>query len=116
MAVKAPTFTMGIEEEYLLVDATTGELASEPPPAMREECQKAGEGQVSPEFMQSQIEIGTRVCKNITEAREDLARLRNLIRRKRDRDLLEQDKRDLSNIVESIEYVSSASLVFPWTT
>ncbi|MEL6949336.1 MAG: carboxylate-amine ligase [Pseudomonadota bacterium] len=79
MAVKAPTFTMGIEEEYLLVDATTGELASEPPAAMLEECQKAGEGQVSPEFMQSQIEIGTRVCKNITEAREDLARLRNLV-------------------------------------
>ena len=79
MAVEAPTFTMGIEEEYLLVDVETGDLVSEPPHEILEECENAGAGQVSPELMQSQIEIGTKVCKNIHEAREDLSRLRNLI-------------------------------------
>lgn len=74
-----PSFTVGIEEEYLLVDAETGELAADPPDAMLRDCENALGGQVSPEFLRSQIEVGTKVCDTVSEAREDLAMLRNTV-------------------------------------
>jgi carboxylate-amine ligase len=67
--------TLGIEEEYLLVDAVSGDLVTAPEELM-ELCREELEGQVSPEFLQCQIEIGTRVCRDIAEARDDLRRLR----------------------------------------
>ena len=79
MALKDPTFTVGLEEEYLLIDRNTRDLANEPPPALMEECQAALEDQVSPEFMQSQIEVGTCVCDTLGEARDELARLRKTV-------------------------------------
>ncbi|MFK5037166.1 glutamate-cysteine ligase family protein, partial [Klebsiella pneumoniae] len=60
----------------LLVDRTTRDLAVEPPESMMEACQARLQGQVMPEFLQSQIEVGTRVCTTFAEAREDLRRLR----------------------------------------
>ncbi|MEM9171278.1 MAG: carboxylate-amine ligase [Pseudomonadota bacterium] len=74
-----PSFTLGIEEEYLLVDGETGALATDPPEEMLSRCQAATDGQISPEFLRSQIEVGTRVCRNISEAAEDLANLRNTV-------------------------------------
>lgn len=74
-------FTLGIEEEYLLVDRDTLDLA-EAPEALMRACQADMEGQVSPEFLQCQIEVGTRVCQNIAEAREDLKRLRSVVARR----------------------------------
>jgi len=74
-----PSFTVGIEEEYLLVDRKTRELAQEPPPDMLAKCEALLEGQVSPEFLRSQIEVQTRVCKTVAEARADLARLRRTV-------------------------------------
>ena len=71
----APSFTLGIEEEYLLVDRDTLDLA-EAPGQLVEECLADMEGQVSPEFLQCQIEVGTKVCKDIGAARDDLRRLR----------------------------------------
>jgi carboxylate-amine ligase len=71
-------FTLGIEEEYLLVDRETGDLR-EAPEGLMEACAAELEGQVSPEFLQCQIEIGTRVCPDITAAREDLRRLRSTV-------------------------------------
>jgi carboxylate-amine ligase len=71
-----PRFTVGIEEEYLLVDCATRDLCTDPPGEMLAECERRLEGQVSPEFLRSQIEVGTRVCRTMQEAREDLARLR----------------------------------------
>ncbi|WP_424940451.1 carboxylate-amine ligase [Aliiroseovarius sp. S253] len=75
MARTAPTFSIGIEEEYLLVDRDSLALR-EAPDEMMEACRAELEGQVSPEYLQCQIEIGTRVCANVTEARDDLKRLR----------------------------------------
>ncbi len=77
--LKEPSFSVGIEEEYLLVDQTTGNLIREAPPSMLSECQEILEGQVTPEFFQSQIEVGTRVCNTFTEAREELSRLRKAV-------------------------------------
>ena len=42
-------FTIGIEEEYLLVDRTTRHVASEPPAAMLEECEARIKDLVKPE-------------------------------------------------------------------
>ncbi|GHE92260.1 putative glutamate--cysteine ligase 2 [Aliiroseovarius zhejiangensis] len=75
MALKEPPFSIGIEEEYLLVDRESYALARAPDRLMND-CKAELEGQVSPEFLQCQIEIGTRVCANVSEAREDLKRLR----------------------------------------
>ncbi len=73
-------FTLGIEEEYLLVDLDSLDLAEAPPDLMTA-CQSDLEDQVSPEFLQCQIEVGTRVCASISEAREDLKRLRSCVAR-----------------------------------
>jgi carboxylate-amine ligase len=74
--VSEPSFTMGIEEEYLLVHSDTRELA-EAPQALMDDCKALLGGQVAPEFLRCQIEIGTGVCRNISEARDDLRRLRS---------------------------------------
>ncbi len=80
MTLKEPSFTIGIEEEYLLVDRETRELATDVPPDLVEDCGKrVKEGQVTPEFLQSQIEVGTRVCSTVKEAREELGHLRRLV-------------------------------------
>ena len=79
MTVREPTFTLGIEEEYLLVDRTTLDLVSDPPESILAECQRLTSKQISPEFLRSQIEVGTRVCRTVAEAREDLQRLRRVV-------------------------------------
>lgn len=79
MAIREPSFTLGIEEEYLLVDKDTRNLAPEPPPALLAKCEEALRGQVSPEFLRSQIEVGTRVCHSMQEARDELVRLRSTV-------------------------------------
>ncbi len=79
MTRKEPPFTIGIEEEYLLVDRKTRDLAINVPEALMVECQRRLEAQVSPEFLQSQIEVGTRVCGTVKEARQELARMRQCV-------------------------------------
>ncbi|MCF2903753.1 carboxylate-amine ligase [Octadecabacter sp. CECT 8868] len=74
-----PDFTIGIEEEYLLVDIESRTLATVPD-AMMAECQTKLGRQVSPEFLKCQIEVGTGVCKTAADAFEDLAHLRRTIR------------------------------------
>ncbi|WP_421704550.1 carboxylate-amine ligase [Aliiroseovarius sp.] len=78
MAQSTPAFTIGVEEEYLLVDRSSLELA-EAPEGLMEDCKAELEGQVSPEFLQCQIEIGSRVCADVGAAREDLKRLRSTV-------------------------------------
>jgi len=79
MSQSEPPFTIGIEEEYLLVDPETRDLAIDVPDALMAECERRLEGQVSPEFLQSQIEIGTRVCANLKQAAQELARMRKTV-------------------------------------
>jgi glutamate---cysteine ligase / carboxylate-amine ligase len=79
MAISEPSFSIGIEEEYLLVDKETRDLAPEPPPALLAKCEEALRGQVSPEFLRSQIEVGTRVCRSVQEARDELVHLRSTL-------------------------------------
>ncbi|MDA7424480.1 carboxylate-amine ligase [Thalassococcus lentus] len=75
-----PAFSIGIEEEYLLVDLDSLALA-EAPESLMQACAAELEGQVSPEFLQCQIEIGTKPCSGVTDAREELKRLRSTVAR-----------------------------------
>ncbi len=79
MTVSEPQFTMGVEEEYLLVDKETRGLVIDPPKSLLAECEEIIGGQVTTELLRSQIEVGTKVCKNIQEVREDLGKLRRTI-------------------------------------
>lgn len=78
--MREPTFTLGIEEEYLLVDRESRDLVTSMPPTMIEECaERCADQLVSPEFLRAQIEVGTRVCKNMAEARTSLSELRGAV-------------------------------------
>jgi len=79
MSNQEPSFTIGIEEEYLLVDKETRALVVDPPDSLMSECEKLLEGRVSPEFLQSQIEVGTRVCNNVKQAAQELAQMRQTV-------------------------------------
>ncbi|WP_374307344.1 carboxylate-amine ligase [Dongia sp.] len=74
-----PAFTLGIEEEYLLVDRVTRDLVADPHPDLFAEAQAALGLHVSPEFMRSQIEIGTGICASLGEARSQLTRFRRTL-------------------------------------
>ena len=76
MAGEKPTFSLGIEEEYLLVNRETRDLERDPPKQLLKDCEHRMKGRVSPEFMRCQIEVGTPVCKDIGAARKELAFLR----------------------------------------
>ena len=79
MGIQEPSFTLGVEEEYLLVDKETRSLVIDPPETLMTEAVEKCGSQVTSELLRSQIEIGTKVCNNIQEAHEDLARLRRNI-------------------------------------
>ena len=80
MKNSGPKFTLGVEEEYLLVDKETRGLVIDPPESLMKECEERLGSQVTSELLRSQIEIGTKVCNNVQEAREDLVRLRSNIK------------------------------------
>ncbi len=71
-------FTLGIEEEFQIVDPKSRELRSHVSEFLEEGKMILGE-QIKPEMIQSMIEVGTGVCKNIQEARADITRLRSII-------------------------------------
>lgn len=78
MSSHVQNFTIGVEEEYQIIDPTTRELSSDSR-AILEEARKTLGDQVQPEIHLSQIEIATPVCQNLSEARRELIRLRREI-------------------------------------
>lgn len=71
--------SIGIEEEYLLVDLESRDLSRDPPEAFMRTCRELLGEQVAPEFLRCQIEVGTKVCHTVPEARAELAFLRRAI-------------------------------------
>jgi glutamate---cysteine ligase / carboxylate-amine ligase len=71
-----PAFTLGIEEEYLLVDQATRDLVADPPAELLQRCICETDGRVSPEFLRSQLEVKTSVCGSVSSMRRELAALR----------------------------------------
>ena len=65
-------FTLGVEEEYQLVSAKTGEMASR----ARHVLAADWAGELQAEVHESMLEVGTHVCRTAAELREEIRRLR----------------------------------------
>ena len=71
-------FTLGIEEEYMVIDPVTRELKSHEKKIVQE-GQKVIKDKVKAEMHQAVVEVGTDICQNIDEAFVDVATLRKTI-------------------------------------
>ncbi len=72
--------TLGVEEEFFLVNAASRDLLADPAPEIFELCERnAGPHKVVHEFLRSQIETNTRVCHSLAEVRQTLRETRNLV-------------------------------------
>ena len=74
-----PSFTVGIEEEYLIVERESRDLVREPDPMFLERCSELTHAQSTPEFLQCQVEVGTRPHASVEDARGDLLALRQAV-------------------------------------
>ena len=80
MNESAPGITLGIEEEFFLVDPGTRDLLPDPDRRIFDACARnRGPHKVVPEFLRSQIETGTKVCRSVAELREALRETRRLV-------------------------------------
>lgn len=72
--------TLGVEEEFFLVDPESRDLLADPDPQIFETC-KANQGphKVVHEFLRSQIEISTRVCSSVSDVRTALLESRQVM-------------------------------------
>ena len=75
-----PKFTLGVEEEYLLIDKETRALVIDPPEELMKDCEDRLGSQVSSELLRSQVEIGTKVCNDIQSIRSELVHLRGTVK------------------------------------
>jgi len=75
--MKAPSLTLGIEEEYQIIDPSTRELKSYITEILAGDHMILDE--VKPELHQSMVEIGSKVCRAPSELRSELVRLRGLV-------------------------------------
>lgn len=71
-------FTLGVEEEYMVMDPGTRELKSHEQKIVSK-AHGVLKDKVKAEMHQAVVEVGTRVCRNIAEAREDVGLLRSTI-------------------------------------
>jgi len=79
MVPEEPTFTIGVEEEYFVVDRTTRNLVPDLPDNLRKALETPPVGMTSPEFIRSQVEIGTPVSRDVQELSEYLAVMRRFV-------------------------------------
>jgi carboxylate-amine ligase len=73
-----PSFTIGIEEELMIVDGETYNLVN----AIESLLEETSEGEIKPELMESVLEISTNPCRNTVEAGAQLRALRSQVRSK----------------------------------
>src|SRR3954462_602406 len=79
MATNPPSLTIGIEEEYQIIDPQTRELKSYITQLLEDGGHLQLREQVKAELHQSMVEVGTEICKTPAEARAELVRLRRHI-------------------------------------
>jgi len=124
-----PSFTLGIEEEYQTVDPETRDLRSHIHAEILAKGKMQLQERVKAEMHQSVVEVGTSVCANIKEAKDELKKLRRvMIRLARENGLrlasaathpfadwrvqeVTPDDR-YKNIVEDMQLVARANLIF----
>ena len=78
MNINYNSFTLGVEEEYMVMDPETKELKSHEQKIVHE-GQKMIKDKVKAEMHQAVVEVGTDICKNIDEAWQDVTTLRKII-------------------------------------
>ncbi|QJW90363.1 carboxylate-amine ligase [Spirosoma taeanense] len=76
MSIQKEDFTIGVEEEYQIIHPQTRELRSRAQSILSKARAAVGD-QVTQELYLSQIEIGTSVCRSLTEVRTELQHLRS---------------------------------------
>lgn len=120
--------TIGIEEEYQIINPDSRELTSFITEFL-EHGAMVFRDQVKPEMLQSQVEIGSHVCRNIAEARTEVTRLRRMVsdiaeknNRKivaagthpfsRWQDQLVTDKDRYKGLIQDMQYVAKRLLIF----
>src|SRR3982751_230961 len=122
-----PRLTIGIEEEFQIVDGE-GQLRSHSETLLAAARPRLGE-QIKPEMMQSVIEAGTKICADISEARDEIATLRGtlamLLRPAglriasagthpfshwQDQQITEQER--YATIVQDMQQIARANLIF----
>ena len=76
--MSAPTqpLTLGIEEEYQIIDPETRDLRTYISELLTQDQVRPKKLDLKPELMQSQVEVGSQICRDITEARSEVIRLR----------------------------------------
>jgi len=76
---KGDPYTLGVEEEYMLLDETTFDLVQHIDTVLAAVEGSHLEDVIRPELMQSVLEISTPVCRNIAEVDTELRRLRSAV-------------------------------------
>ena len=71
-------FTLGVEEEFMVVDPVSRELKSHEQKIV-DSAQKIHEDQVKAEMHQAVVEVGTHICHNTGEARKEVGKLRGTV-------------------------------------
>jgi carboxylate-amine ligase len=77
-ALNYKSFTLGVEEEYMVLDPATFELKSHEQKIVHE-GQKVIKDKVKAEMHQAVVEVGTDICTDVDEAYKDVAQLRRTI-------------------------------------
>jgi glutamate---cysteine ligase / carboxylate-amine ligase len=78
MLLNYKNFTVGVEEEYMVMDPVTKELKSHEQKIVQE-GQKIIKDKVKAEMHQAVVEVGTDICQNVDEAFQDVSLLRKTI-------------------------------------
>jgi carboxylate-amine ligase len=129
MSSVRPSLNIGIEEEYQTVDPVTRDLRSHIHAEILEKGKLLLAERVKPEMHQSVVEIGTGVCENIQEARDEIRSIRQQIitlarqnglrlaaggthpfAQWRDQEIYPDDR--YRTIVEDLKMVARANLIF----
>ena len=128
MLKQLKNLTLGVEEEYQLIDPKSRELTSYITEIL-EDGSVIFRDEVKPELLQSQIEIGSQVCNNLDELHKDLNRLRKLVKSYANKNNLDiiaagthpfshwkdqivTDKERYHGFMDSTQYVGKRMLIF----
>ncbi len=79
MSLPMPPLTLGVEEEYQIIDPKSRDLYAYISEFLSQDKQMEVGVDLKPEFMQSQVEVGSQVCKNVKEVRQEVTRLRRAV-------------------------------------
>jgi glutamate---cysteine ligase / carboxylate-amine ligase len=74
-----PSFTLGIEEEYMVLDPQTLNLRSHVSLELLSKGRLLLHEHIKPEMHGSMLEIGTGICKNVKEARFEVTKIRSIV-------------------------------------